>query len=45
MGVDLPVEEPRHPELIVENDGSEKPAVLAQRIFDLFVNSSRNEKK
>jgi adenylylsulfate kinase-like enzyme len=45
MGVDLPVEEPRHPELIVENDGSEKPAVLAQRIFDLFVNSSRNKKK
>jgi adenylylsulfate kinase-like enzyme len=40
MGIDVPMEEPSRPELIVENDGSEKPAALAQRIFDLLVGNS-----
>lgn len=45
MGVDLPVDEPLRPEVTVENDGSEKPEMLAERIFDLYVNRYRTEEK
>jgi len=44
MGVDLAVEEPSHPELIVENDGREKPANLAARIFDSLAKNSKIER-
>jgi adenylylsulfate kinase-like enzyme len=34
MGVDIPVEEPEQPDLVLVNDGSRTPSELAQRILD-----------
>lgn len=39
VGVDLPFDEPRHPDLIVQNDGERTPLALVEKIEDAF-NSS-----
>jgi len=36
MGIDIPFEEPKSPDLIVNNDGTEQPAVVAQNIYEYF---------
>lgn len=45
MGIDLPLQEPQQPEMIVDNDGSVAPAILAGKIFDRFTNSFGTEPK
>lgn len=39
MGIDLPVEEPDSPELIIDNDGSQTPQQIAAKLFSKFGNS------
>lgn len=34
MGIDIPLEEPWQPDLIIENNGDYSPADLAQKIYD-----------
>jgi len=41
MGVDIPVEEPQRPDLVVVNDGSLAPQVLATSIWERLSNESR----
>ena len=37
MGIDLPFDEPRDPDLIVDNDGTQPPKILANQIYQHFV--------
>lgn len=32
VGVDLPFDEPRHPDVVVENDGEESPEAIVERL-------------
>lgn len=32
VGVDLPFDEPRHPDLVVENDGAERPEAIVEKL-------------
>ena len=36
MGVDLPFDEPRHPDIVIENDGQETPAAIVDRLEEAF---------
>lgn len=36
VGVDLPYEEPRHPDVLIENDGAETPEEIVDRLFLLL---------
>lgn len=36
MGIDLPVDEPSAPDLVVDNDGSQGPESIARAIFEKF---------
>ena len=36
MGVDLPFDEPKHPDLIIDNDGKESPEEITARLVDFF---------
>lgn len=36
VGVDLPFDEPKHPDIIVENDGEETPESIVSRLEALF---------
>ncbi|MBQ3077325.1 MAG: adenylyl-sulfate kinase [Clostridia bacterium] len=36
VGVDLPFEEPQHPDVVVQNDGAERPEEIVQRLEQLF---------
>ena len=36
MGVDLPFEEPKHPDLVIENDGKDTPEEIVRRIEEVF---------
>ena len=36
VGVDLPFDEPKHPDIILENDGAEPPDVLIARLEQTF---------
>ena len=39
VGVDLPYEEPKHPDVLIENDGAETPEEIVHRLlltFDLL---------
>ena len=36
MGVDLPIDEPSAPDLVVENDGDRPPESIARTIFEKF---------
>lgn len=36
VGVDLPFDEPRHPDIVIENDGGETPEVIVARIEQAF---------
>ena len=37
MGMDLHADEPVSPDMVIENDGTTRPAELARRIFDQLV--------
>lgn len=37
VGVDIPAEEPDHPDVIVQNDGDETPEVIAERLERLLL--------
>ncbi len=36
VGVDLPFDEPKHPDIIIENDGEEAPESIVSRLESLF---------
>ena len=36
VGVDLPYEEPQHPDVLIENDGAETPEKIVERLFLLL---------
>lgn len=36
VGVDLPFDEPRHPDIVIENDGGETPEAIVRRIEEAF---------
>ncbi|MBP9853703.1 MAG: adenylyl-sulfate kinase [Candidatus Omnitrophica bacterium] len=36
MGVDIQYDEPEQPDLIIENDGSENPSIIARKIYEHF---------
>lgn len=36
VGLDLPWDEPKTPDIVVENDGSEAPEAIVERIVDVF---------
>ncbi|MBI2339380.1 MAG: adenylyl-sulfate kinase [Deltaproteobacteria bacterium] len=36
MGIDLPAEEPKNPDAIIDNDGTQTPASLARFLFSAF---------
>lgn len=37
VGIDLPFDEPSHPDVVLENNGDEAPPVLAERLAELFL--------
>ena len=36
MGVNIPFEEPEQPDLIINNDGKQKPSAIALKIYEYF---------
>lgn len=36
MGVDLPFDEPKHPTVVIENDGQETPEAIVDRLEEAF---------
>lgn len=36
VGIDLPFDEPKHPDIVVQNDGSETPEAIVGRLTNLF---------
>jgi len=36
VGVDLPYDEPEHPDVVVRNDGQETPEVIVNRLTEIF---------
>lgn len=45
VGVDLPYDEPEHPDVVVCNDGQETPEVIVSRLMEIFglVSGARRE--
>ena len=36
MGIDLPFDEPKHPDVIIENDGTQSPEEIVERLVKVF---------
>jgi len=36
MGVDLPFDEPKHPDIIIDNDGDRTPKEIVEELTELF---------
>jgi len=45
VGLDLPFDEPKHPDLVVENDGNETPEVIVNRIIAALGLDLRKERE